>query len=76
MTEHKLIQEKLQQSLKMQAVGQLAGGVAHDFNNILSAVLGYAELALHESEGKEPLSGYMENIIRGEHELPSLSPRS
>ncbi|GEM_PF-2145571 len=46
----------------MEAIGTLAGGIAHDFNNILSAVMGYADLALRESQMSDHLRRYIEQI--------------
>ncbi len=63
-TERDRIEGELRQAQKMEAVGRLAGGVAHDFNNMLNVILGYAELVLAETPAASRLRTYVEGIHR------------
>jgi PAS domain S-box-containing protein len=60
--EHDRVQEQLRQSQKMESIGRLAGGVAHDLNNLLTPILGYSQLALSAMGKDEPLYNDMEQI--------------
>ena len=62
-TEAKIANEQLQHVQKLEAIGQLAGGVAHDFNNMLGGIVGFAELIMMQSKNNETISNYSKNII-------------
>ena len=53
--EHERLQAQLSQAQKIESIGRLAGGVAHDFNNILSVILGYTDMALQQVGEDQPL---------------------
>ncbi len=72
-TERRRLEEQLRQSQKLEAVGTLAGGVAHDFNNILSAVIGYAHIALMKAGEDDPLRHDLEQVLAASERATTLT---
>jgi PAS domain S-box-containing protein len=71
--EWKRAEENLRQAQKMDAIGRLAGGVAHDFNNLMTAVIGYSEMALRKAEADSPISSDIQEIKKAGERAASLT---
>ncbi|MGB3223095.1 MAG: PAS domain S-box protein [Desulforhopalus sp.] len=67
------LQGQLTQTHKMESVGRLAGGVAHDFNNMLSVILGYSELALDQLEDGQATRSALQEIQRAANRSADLT---
>ena len=67
------LRDQLLQAQKMESVGRLAGGVAHDFNNMLNVILGHADLALTEIDGTDPLHEHLEQITQSAQRSADLT---
>ena len=72
-TERRALEAQLRQAQKIEAVGQLAGGMAHEFNNYLGIVLGYSELLLEEADATEGLRRNVAEIKAATQRAASLT---
>jgi two-component system, cell cycle sensor histidine kinase and response regulator CckA len=72
-TEQKELEDQFLQSQKMEAVGRLAGGVAHDFNNMLNVIFGYSDLINQELHQDDPLARYLTEIRQAADRAAALT---
>ncbi|MBI5194490.1 MAG: PAS domain S-box protein [Nitrospirae bacterium] len=72
-TDRKRLETQLLHAKKMEAIGQLAGGVAHGFNNILTSVIGYADLLGMKLHSGDSLKGYVDHIIQSSERAAGLA---
>ncbi|MGE4248411.1 MAG: cell cycle histidine kinase CckA [Parvibaculaceae bacterium] len=71
-TENKSLEVQVAQGQKMQAIGQLAGGVAHDFNNVLTAIIGFSDLLLAKHRPTDPAFADIMNIKQNANRAANL----
>jgi two-component system cell cycle sensor histidine kinase/response regulator CckA len=71
--EKKKLEAQFIQAQKMEAIGRLAGGVAHDFNNLMTSVIGNADLALMNLREENPLREYLKEIEKAGDRAASLT---
>ncbi len=74
-SERKQLEEQLRHSQKMEAIGTLAGGVAHDFNNILTAIIGYGSLLQMRIDPASPLRSSVDQILASTERASNLTRR-
>ncbi len=66
-------ERQLVQSQKLEAVGRLAGGISHDFNNLLTVILGYSDIMLRQLSQDHPLRRNLDEIVRASERAASLT---
>jgi PAS domain S-box-containing protein len=72
MSRFRKLERELNQAQKMESVGRLAGGVAHDFNNMLGVIIGHSELALLEVDSAQTAYNNLQEILKAAHRSANL----
>ncbi len=72
-SEHEILREQLYRSQNLASIGKLAGGVAHNFNNLLTVIMGFASLLNSEIEGDSPFRDYTTKIIKSSRTAADLT---
>jgi two-component system cell cycle sensor histidine kinase/response regulator CckA len=72
LTERQMLEEQLRQSQKMEAIGRFAGAIAHDFNNVLTIILSYAELLKEDLGNDNPNLPTITNLVAAAHRGAAL----
>lgn len=72
-SEHRNLENQIRHAVKMESIGTLAGGVAHDFNNILMAIIGYGQLAILNMEQNDPQRKNVEHMLEGAERAARLT---
>jgi PAS domain S-box-containing protein len=71
--ERRKLQDQLAQAQKMESIGRLAGGVAHDFNNMLGVIMGYTEMAMEQVDPALPVHGDLTEILKAARRSADLT---
>ena len=74
-TEHRKLEDQLRHAQKMEAVGTLAGGVAHDFNNILNVIIGYGTMVMDKLDAGSPSKEQMNEVLIAADRAANLTKR-
>jgi two-component system, cell cycle sensor histidine kinase and response regulator CckA len=72
-TQRNLLEEQFRRAQKMEAIGRLAGGVAHDFNNILTVITGYGQMALEQVTNDPGLQSSLQEILKASDHASALT---